>query len=266
MIKKFLITIFATSIFFSTASAEVQTFDGVGEYIMSDFETPDVAKTHAKERAEKNALEQAGVFVESELNVENQTVTSEMIRTATLGIIKVENVSYELEPIENEGLLVRCKLAATIDPDRVSELIESRQKEERLQTIETVEESNMISEADQLFQDGQYRRAMLLFTQAIAKDSNDETLYVKRGICFAELEEYNRAIMDFRRAQNLDPSNEWIDRAIRECERRMNNRDDREYREPSRRMQPSQPIQPIQPSRASRPSHPLPRNQSRYRY
>ncbi|MBR1421694.1 MAG: hypothetical protein IJ575_11670 [Selenomonadaceae bacterium] len=268
MIKKFLLTLFATSIFISTASAEVQTFDGVGEYIMSDFETPDVAKTHAKERAEKNALEQAGVFVESELNVENQTVTSEMIRTATLGIIKIENVSYELEPIENEGLLVRCTLAATIDPDHVEELISERQKEDRLKTVEPVAESNVPSDADQLFQDGQYRRAILLFTQAIAKDSSNEVLYVKRGICFAELEEYRRAISDFQRAQNLDPNNEWIDRAIRECERRdrmKNSRDDRfedrDYREPS---QPTRRVQPSQPSRPSRPSQtPQPR---RYRY
>ena len=270
MIKKFLLTILATSIFMSNVSAEVQSFDGVGEYIMSDFETPDVAKTHAKERAEKNALEQAGVFVESELNVENQAVTSEMIRTATLGIIKIENVSYDLEPIDNEGLLVRCSLVAMIDPDKVSELIAERQKEDRLKTVESVEESNAKSKADQLFEDGQYRRAILFFTQAIAKDSTNETLYVKRGICFAELEEYRRAISDFQRAQNLDPSNEWIDRAILECERRdrmknsRNSRyedqfDDRDSRRPSQTIQPSRVSRPSQPSHPSRPDRPQPR-------
>ena len=256
MIKKLLLMILTTSIFMSTASAEVQTFD---------FETPDVAKTHAKERAEKNALEQAGVFVESELNVENQTVTNEMIRTATLGIIKVENVSYELEPIDNEGLLVRCKLSATIDPDRVSELISERQTADRLKTVEPVEESNVTSEADQLFQDGFYRRAIPMFTQAIAKDSSNEVLYVKRGICFAELEEYRRAISDFQRAQRLDPNNEWIERAIRECENRdrmKNYRGDQFEDRDSRR--PSQPIQPSRESRPSRPTQPV--RPARYRY
>ena len=250
--------ILATSIFMSSASAEVQTFDGVGEYIMSDFETPDVAKTHAKERAEKNALEQAGVFVESELNIENQAVKSEMIRTATLGIIKVDDVSYELEPIENEGLLVRCKLSATIDPDQVSELISKRQEEIRAQEekSETIAESDVILEANRLFEDGFYRKAIPMFTQAIAKDSSDETLYVKRGICFAELEEYRRAILDFKRAQNLDPSNEWIERAILECQRRENLNDRSRFEDRDDRYQ-----QPSQPSRPSRPSQPIQRSQ-----
>ena len=33
------------------SQAEVKTYEGVGEYIMSDFETPDIAKQRAKARA-----------------------------------------------------------------------------------------------------------------------------------------------------------------------------------------------------------------------
>ena len=35
-----------------TADAEVKTYTGEGEYLMSDFETPEVAKQRAKNRAE----------------------------------------------------------------------------------------------------------------------------------------------------------------------------------------------------------------------
>ena len=41
----------------SIAHAEVKTYEGVGEYVMSDFETPDTAKQRAKVRAEQNAQE-----------------------------------------------------------------------------------------------------------------------------------------------------------------------------------------------------------------
>ena len=43
------------------ANAEVKTYTGEGEYLMNDFETPEVAKQRAKARAEQNAQEQAGV-------------------------------------------------------------------------------------------------------------------------------------------------------------------------------------------------------------
>ena len=41
--------------------AAVQIFEGSGQYIMSDFENPDIAKQRAQQRAEQNAQKQAGV-------------------------------------------------------------------------------------------------------------------------------------------------------------------------------------------------------------
>lgn len=38
--------------FLLLAHAEIKTYEGKGEYIMSDFETPDIAKQRAKVRAE----------------------------------------------------------------------------------------------------------------------------------------------------------------------------------------------------------------------
>ena len=55
----------------STTSAEIKTYTGTGEYIMSDFETPEVAKQRAKVYAERNAQEQAGVYVNSYSKMEN---------------------------------------------------------------------------------------------------------------------------------------------------------------------------------------------------
>ena len=51
--KKFLAAMLvASSLFFtSTSYAEIQTYEGTGEYYMSDFETFDVAQQRARKRA-----------------------------------------------------------------------------------------------------------------------------------------------------------------------------------------------------------------------
>ena len=206
-------------------SAQPQTFFGTGEYVMSDFETPDVAKTRAKNRAEKNALEQAGVYVESELNVENAMVSSEMILTVAAGILKINDVEYELSLLEDSNLLVKAKITATIDTDQVAEYIEKHREElQKQRESNRVEFTNVeldpLAQADEYFFSGFYRKAIPLYTQAIARDSSNEVLYTKRAISFAELENYRRAILDFKRAQSLDPKNEWIQRAIDACQRK----------------------------------------------
>ena len=43
--------------------AAVKPFDGVGRYVMSDFENPDIAKQRARQRAEKAAKQQAGIYL-----------------------------------------------------------------------------------------------------------------------------------------------------------------------------------------------------------
>lgn len=58
-LKAFLATLTASAMFLPAkfSSAEIVNYDGMGEYIMSDFETPDVAKQRAKLYAERNAQE-----------------------------------------------------------------------------------------------------------------------------------------------------------------------------------------------------------------
>lgn len=62
-----LFSMFIISIIFCMpfAHAEVRSYEGVGEYWFGEGETPAMARDRAKERAEQNALEQAGVYVES---------------------------------------------------------------------------------------------------------------------------------------------------------------------------------------------------------
>ena len=104
------------------AFAEVREYEGLGEYVMSDFETPDVAKQRAKARAEQNAMEQAGVYVESYTKVINAQVTHDEINVMTNGILKVKDVQYgKMTPTEDgKGILIRVTVKADIDTDDIT--------------------------------------------------------------------------------------------------------------------------------------------------
>ena len=135
--KKFLAAaIIASNLFLMPAvNAEVKTYEGIGEYQMSDFETPDTAKQRAKQRAEQNACEKAGVFVESNTEVVNMMVTKDEIFTMTGGILKIVNVEYERKIIDKDSTLIIAKVTADIDSDDIDKWL-NRDTSERSDAVE----------------------------------------------------------------------------------------------------------------------------------
>ena len=119
--KKFFATVLAVmSLLTATVVyAEVKTYEGVGEYYMSDFETPNVAQQRAKQRAEQNACEQAGVFVKSVSRSINSRIVEDEIIAMTSGILKVVDVQYHRENFDNNTTLIRATIKAQIDSDDV---------------------------------------------------------------------------------------------------------------------------------------------------
>ncbi len=122
--------------------AEISTYDGVGEYIMSDFETPDIAKQRAKARAEQNAVEQAGVYVKSYTRTVNHALVEDEIVAIANMIIKIVDVQYTMTPISEAGgsFQIVAKLRATVDSDRVDEWL----KRDQLKNIELVEQNKQL--------------------------------------------------------------------------------------------------------------------------
>ena len=106
------------------SSAEVRNYDGVGEYVMSDFETPDVAKQRAKLYAERNAQEKAGVYVKSYSRTSKFKLIDDEIVTMTNGILKILNVEYKMIPLEESGnIMYRATILASIDTDKIAEWV-----------------------------------------------------------------------------------------------------------------------------------------------
>ena len=75
-------------LFMPLTQASTETYVGTGEYIMSNLETPEVDQQRAQKYAERNAQEQAGVFIRSRSKVEHFHLTEDEIITMSAGIIK----------------------------------------------------------------------------------------------------------------------------------------------------------------------------------
>ena len=122
--KKIFSLIFLTMFFFaSIAYAEIKNYTGTGEYIMSEYETLDVAKQRAKQKAERNAQEQAGVFVSSYTKIKNFQVQEDEIIAITSGILKILDVQEILTPqSDGKSILIRVTIKAAIDSDEIKNL------------------------------------------------------------------------------------------------------------------------------------------------
>ena len=137
-----MLILFAGILFCSTANAEIQTYEGYGEYVMSDFETPEVAKQRAKQRAESAAQEKAGIFVRSNIKVVNAQMESEEIEVMTAGIMKIRSVDYEVVP-DISGFVFKSKVLADIDTDEIDKWLADNANSK----AELVEKNNALQNA-----------------------------------------------------------------------------------------------------------------------
>ena len=112
----------------SVACAEVKNYTGVGEYYMSDFETPEIAKQRAKQRAEQDACEQAGVFVKSFSRTKNAKLDEDVIETMTSGILKIVDVQYHREN-SDDTTLFRVTIQAQIDDSDITKWLKKDSQE-----------------------------------------------------------------------------------------------------------------------------------------
>ena len=130
--KKFLATLLTagTLLFASTAEAEIKTYTGTDEYVMSEFETIDIAKQRARQKAERNAQEQAGVYINSYSETRDMELVSDEIVTIACGIMSVVDVKYDVQPLADvNGFVIRATVTANIETDDVNKWLQKGAQE-----------------------------------------------------------------------------------------------------------------------------------------
>lgn len=104
------------------ASATVQTFEGNGQYIMSEFENPNIARMRAQQQAEYDAQRKAGVYIRNFSRIVNSKLTDNEIYAVTNDIINVSDVKIVEENVNIKGKsakMYKVTLKATIDTDGI---------------------------------------------------------------------------------------------------------------------------------------------------
>ena len=214
--KKILAATLGLFMFATGANAEIRTYEGEGIYVMSDFETPEIAKERAKSRAEKNAQEQAGIWVESYLKVNDRMVIEDEIIVLTGGIMSVSDVKYSITPIDESTFKVQANLTAQIDSDKIPNWLDKT----AFERTNLVEENKKLQQAN-LDAEKQIEELKLKLAQAtdqtqreqitIEINSADQKLSANQKVLDAHNlivgGEYSQAIEILNEAIQLDSKN-----------------------------------------------------------
>ena len=88
-----------------------------GQYTMSKHETIDAAQQHALKEAERQAVEQAGVYIESYTKTQNMEVVEDEVTAIASNILKILDKQFEnsLDAAGNITIIVR--ITASVDTD-----------------------------------------------------------------------------------------------------------------------------------------------------
>lgn len=133
MQKIFVLAALIVTIFFfaATTHAEMQTYEGIGEYLVMPGETHDFAKQRAKKIAERDALEQIYIYVLSESSAKNSNLAKDEIIVISAGLMNVLKTKYSVTKAEG-SFLIKAVVIAEIDPDEIAEAVEREKKRRNL--------------------------------------------------------------------------------------------------------------------------------------
>lgn len=219
--KKFLAFMLGGLLMANVANAEVRTYEGVGEYVMSDFETPDIAKQRAKARAEAAAQEKAGVLVKSNTKVVNLQLKSEEIEIITSGVMKVHSVTYDVKP-DSSGFVFMSKVIVDIDTDEIDKWLNQNENSMAELVAQNNALKNSIAEQEKQLAELKAKLAAAEKNQSETSVSvriqmtrdfaqNDSQFLsnqrLKVGNDFYSRKDYNSAISAYTESIELNPQN-----------------------------------------------------------
>ena len=220
--KKIIFLLILSFFMTSVTSAEVRTYEGIGQYLMSDFETPEIAKQRAKQRAEQSAQEQAGIFVKSNTKVVNYQLESEEIEVMTAGIMKVHSVEYE-KKIDTDGFLFTAKVLVDIDTDEIDNWLKKNVAEKSDLIEQNRALKNSVAEQEKQLAELKARLAeaeknnSINYSPQVREEISEEFLqsdnnflsnkYFEEGNVFYWRQDYRSAIDSYTKALRFNPQN-----------------------------------------------------------
>ena len=204
--KKFLTAIVAAIfLLMSHVNAEVKTYTGTGEYRMGDSDTPKSAERGAKEKALRDALERAGVYVGSYSEVEDAELVTDKITSRTGAVLKVLDTK-----VVWDGFIVRVTVQVEIDADELNRRlknIDTPEKNSSPPAVDNVALSNRkVEEAVKLCDAGKFREAVPICKAAIKLNADNAKSYEVLGWAHNGNGEFAKSIEACNKALKLNPN------------------------------------------------------------
>ena len=103
----------------NSASAEIINIQATGVYTMSIYETPVIAQERALKEAERRAIEQAGIYIESYTKTKNAVVQKDEILAITSNLINVIEKKLIKKIDSANNLQFVANIVATVDTDSI---------------------------------------------------------------------------------------------------------------------------------------------------
>ena len=215
-------------------SNEILIIQANGVAFLGSGITEDNAKILAIRDAQRRALEQAGIYLESHTEVLNYRLEKDEIITFTGGLLK-SNILEEKRVIINNMFAFQIKIQATIDTKLLNQrIVEIRSdykfrqqleaERERIKQLEAqiaelktnngyrikekVKQTIVLFKASDWVQLGieakDSDQKIKFFSEAIKIDPNYPSAYANRASVYNDLGQYQNAIKDFDKAISLD--------------------------------------------------------------
>lgn len=134
--KIFSILTIALLVTFQTVGfAAKGTFSASGEYLMSDYDTPEIAEKIALDFAKQNAADQAGIYLESYSRSSNFNLEMDEIKTVASSKVEVLTKNIIRQPQSNGRILLHADITASVDTSELDNFIR-KTREQRQQIIQ----------------------------------------------------------------------------------------------------------------------------------
>ncbi len=213
--KKFLIILMIISLYPSFVFAKTYEVETTGEYVMGDRDTKADARRIALEHAKLLAVEQIGIYLESETVVQKSQVTKDEIRTYASAIVKTNVLSENISLLENKTTIFRLNIKANVDisvlEKKINEIKSDTKRRNQIASLQ-LENIRLLKELENLStklkneRAGQYKKLIYErenVLERIEKNQNSISIAFEKGDILNlaikdknELEEYKINIDD----------------------------------------------------------------------
>ena len=194
------LTIALLIIFQAVGFAATGTFSASGEYLMSDYDTPEIAEEIALDFAKQSAAEQAGVYLESYSRTVNFELEADEIKTVASSKVEVleKNISRQFQ--RDGRILLRADIRAKVDTSELDAFLQQERQQRQL----VIQQYKMLQEMnDKIKQDIETFQAKLAVIKDEVKD--DDLIVEQERINREFLSKQALDVINLKRAIKLNP-------------------------------------------------------------